>query len=128
LDIVQSIGRTGNSPNNDCDVFINPIWWSVFLQEAETKLKETHRRLPEFWDAYIDLREEAYVPHHERTFEDEKSARVGMVAHMGMNLEKWALRIEKITWAIQHWNDPSEYMQGLLKKNTEWAKALVGNW
>lgn len=131
LDIVQSIERTGNIPDGDCNVFINPHWWSVFLQEVEIELKETHLRLPEFWDAYVGLDKENFKPNRNGlswSFCDEVRSKIRMVAHIGMNMELWARRIDKIIQAMQRINDPSEYMKGLFKKNTEWSKELSENW
>jgi hypothetical protein len=51
-----------------------------------------------------------------------------MIAHFGMNLEKWARRIEKINWRAQYHKAGSRYdtayQRDNFTKNTEWAKAI----
>ena len=111
LDVVTAIESTGNSPGNALDYFIHPSWWSLFLKEAETELTEAYKRLPKVWE---DWRQEVDNP-----LSEDYRWKVGMVAHFGKELEKWARRIEKITWhtSIRQ----QETFKKLYDKNTQWS-------
>ncbi len=134
IEVVDAIERTGNSPGSDLDWFIHPSWWKVFLDEAEAELREDYRRLPEFWEQWNKLDPERFYPkslgNFDKSwqFDDEFRSRVGMIAHFGSLLEKWARRIEKINWHSQYhkvggrYDTP--YQRDLFAKNTEWSKAI----
>lgn len=125
IDLVEAVEATGNSPDGDINWFIHPSWWPVVMGEAVTELREDYKRLPEFWGKWDELDPATFKPKDDRWgFSDEYRSRVGMVAHFGSNLEKWARRIEKLTWRAGQWHQASAYMQELHAKNTEWAKAI----
>jgi len=126
IEVVEAIERTGNSPDGDINWFIDPSWWPVFMEEAVKELREDYRRLPEFWDAWDGLNKDTFHPRMEGRwkFDDEFRSKVGMVAHFGSLLDKWARRIEKINWNTSRFSDGSSYMQELYAKNTEWSKAI----
>jgi hypothetical protein len=126
IEVVEAIQSTGNSPDGDIDWFIHPSWWPVFLDEALAEMREDYRRLPEFWSEWDSLKKESFHPKMDGRwqFDDEFRSKVGMIAHFGSLLEKWARRIEKINWHSSRWHEPSSYMQELHAKNTEWAKAI----
>lgn len=130
IEVVDAIQRTGNSPGNDLDWFIHPTWWKVFLDEAEAELREDYRRLPEFWNAWNELNEASFKEKmgSDWKFDDDFRSKVGMIAHFGSLLDKWARRIEKINWSYQYHKPGSrydtEYHRNNFVKNTEWAKAI----
>lgn len=129
IEVVDAIERTGNSPGSDLDWFIHPSWWKVFTDEALAELKEDYRRLPEFWEAWDKLNPQSF---HSMVrgwgFDDEFRSKVGMIAHFGSLLEKWARRIEKINWRAQYHTPGSsydtEYQRNNFAQNTEWTKGI----
>lgn len=130
IEVVDAIERTGNSPGSDLDWFIDPSWWKVFLNEAESELREDFRRLPEFWQAWDQLDPSKFHrnPKERWTFDDEYRSKVGMIAYFGSLLEKWARRIEKINWQAQYHTPgnsyDTEYQRKNFAGNTEWTKAI----
>jgi len=136
IEVLDAIERTGNSPGSDLDWFIHPSWWRIFTEEAITNLREDYRRLPEFWAPWDKLDtdgEKAFQPRQSQrdlrwSFDDEYRSKVGMIAHFGSNLEKWARRIEKINWRAQYHKPGSSYdtpyQRDNFAKNTEWTKSI----
>jgi hypothetical protein len=134
IDVLEAIERTGNSPGSDLDWFIHPSWWRIFHEEAIANLREDYRRLPEFWapwDALDMGGPGSYKSRHKDMrwdYDDEYRSKVGMIAHFGMSLEKWARRIEKINWRSQYHKPGSsydtEYQRNNFTKNTEWTKSI----
>lgn len=136
IEVLDAIERTGNSPGSDLDWFIHPSWWRIFSEEAIAELREDYRRLPEFWAPWDKLDtdgEKAFRASKSQQdlrwgFDDEYRSKVGMIAHFGMNLEKWARRIEKINWRAQYHkvggSYDTAYQRDNFAKNTEWAKAI----
>lgn len=131
IDVMEAIEATGNLPGNDIDIFVHPSWWKVFADEALTKMQEDYRSLPEFWDAFANLREETFqsTKSCDYRFDDEYRFKVGMIAHFGAHLEKWARRLEKINWSSQYHTENGRYNTTYNRenfdKNMEWAKAIA---
>lgn len=130
IEVLDAIERTGNSPGNDLDWFIHPSWWQVFTDEAESELREDYRRLPEFWSEWDRLDPASFKAKMNGRwgFDDEFRSKVGMIAHFGGLLEKWARRLEKINWQAQYHKAGSAYdtpyQRENFAKNTEWANAI----
>jgi hypothetical protein len=135
IEVLDAIQSTGSSPGSDLDWFIHPSWWRIFTEEAIANLREDYRRLPEFWEPWDKLDQDpaSYVPRSSQkdlrwSFDDEYRSKVGMIAHFGMNLDKWARRIEKINWHSQYHKAGSSYdtayQRDNFAKNTEWTKAI----
>lgn len=128
IEVLDAIERTGNSPGSDLDWFIHPSWWKVFTDEAEAELRESYRRLPEFWDAWDKLSPDTFKEKRDWNFDDDFRSKVGMIAHFGTSLDKWARRIEKINWRSQYHKVggryDTEYQRNNFAQNTEWTKAI----
>ena len=130
IEVLDAIERTGNSPGSDLDWFIHPSWWKVFTDEAEAELREDYRRLPEFWNEWDRLDPKTFKNRmgDRWQFDDEFRSKVGMIAHFGGLLEKWARRLEKINWRAQYHKPggqyDTEYQRNNFAQNTEWAKAI----
>jgi hypothetical protein len=130
IEVVDAIERTGNSPGSDLDWFIHPSWWKVFTDEAEAELRENYRRLSEFWNEWNNLDPQTFKAKMDGRweFDDEFRSKIGMIAHFGGHLEKWARRIEKINWCSQYHKVggkyDTEYQRNNFAQNTEWTKAL----
>lgn len=129
VEVEEAIQDTGISPGNDLDWFIHPSWWEVFAQEAQQQLQEAYEGIDHFWEKWASLDKKAWKPEPYQAdlrwkFDDEYRSRVGMVAHFGGEIEKWARRLEKINWHASYHNRDSDYQRENFAKNTEWAKAI----
>ncbi len=125
-DLVDAISRTGGTPDDDTNWYIDPAWWELLVQDAIVNLKESYRRLPQFWEEWQNLNPETYQPPDisgsRWTFDNEYQSRVSMVAHMGRDIERWARRIEKIRRAQGYEKD--HFFHQMHLKNWDWAKVI----
>ncbi len=121
MNILEAIKNSGVIPGRDIDVFIHGSWWPIIVDEAMTELKRAYSILPEYWDRFDALDKNTFKDIGNWDFDSELRSRIGMVAHMGGEIEKWARCIEEINrlqgYRSQYWND-------LHANNTEWTKEI----
>lgn len=124
VSVEEAIEKTGNSPGADFDWFILPAWWYMFVNEANAELKRAYESLPEYWEEFQSLSPESFRNDmFGCDYAEGYRSRISMVAHFGKTLEKWARRLEKISYCSQYWRRSSDDGK-LFSNNTAWAKAL----
>jgi len=107
FEIEDAIDKTGNSPGNDFDLFINPMMWQMFVRLAEDNLVKAQNSFNYFWNEYTNNPEDKYT------------SRVGMVAHCSNEMMNIARSIQKMKRCVTSLEDT--YYNNLRNDNTSWV-------
>lgn len=109
--IAEAIERTGNSPGNDKDWFIDKKYWEAFITEAEASLKRLYADLPEWWNRYQEG-------------EDQYDSRVGMVGHVASEIATIVKDIQTMRRHHKYQIEKTDSWRKYYDINTAWAAAI----
>lgn len=108
----EAIDKTGNIPDGKWNWYVDPKYWPEFLKFSKEKLEQYYNGLPQYFEEY-------------KAGDDQYDSRVGMVAHYGEYIERYARDIAKIRWRMK-WigmldKKGSRLNLECYEKNNEWA-------
>jgi hypothetical protein len=108
-DVVESIIKTGYSPSEDMDFYINPEIYGDLLADARLNLLALKNSFQETMLTYITSGDGNY------------NSNLSMIAHYSKNMESISRAIMLLKDKINSLNTATEYSKKLFVDNTSWA-------
>ncbi len=108
FDIVEAIERSGNSPDGDYNLFLNPILWQAFVDSANQSLDDFSKKLGEYYAEYLD-----------KTREDKYNSRLSMVSYCAENMAALGKAIQCILRSLEY--SQQSWFISRHDENTRWV-------
>lgn len=106
-DIVDTIERTGNSPDADKDFCLHPFLWDAMVRSAEQTMQDFYQYLNQSWNKRASEGDDQY------------RSSLSAIAYAGQNVEKLARAIELIRTRQRYISE--NFMRDMYARNTEWV-------
>lgn len=108
-DIVESIKKTGSSPNSDLDFCVHPFLWNTFINALRSNMAAFKQSLDKYWKIYEDNSDGEYL------------SNLSMVGYCTDHISAISDAIGELKRHYGYIHDGSGYMGKLYASNTAWA-------
>lgn len=110
--IVEAIEQTGNIPDSEIDLCLNPLLWNSLIDAARASMS--------FYQDLLD----GYQKNYQKDGDGDYNNNLGMICHCSENIAALGRAIIAIKDKQRYLNDSSDYMRQNYVRNTEWAVSL----